>query len=246
MSTRLKAADRGISPSAMSWSTFRRRRSRRSRTASWSAATPPWSAGRRGRRRSQQQDHRDQLQSLLDGAGVDRAPGPDSDHAEGPGLPDRGAHPHLRHAGQRAQSVADQLVLDRRGRTTASSRTPATSTRSARAHQLPQPRRRLYARHAGEEPVRRGHALRFLRLRAGAERARAGGLAAQGHARLGSPAHRRRRLHRATHRRQAEEAGAELHWVYITAWATPDGVVQFRDDIYNKDGLGQVADTVKG
>ena len=32
-----------------------------------------------------------------------------------------------------------------------------------------------------------------------------------------------------------------LHWVYVTAWATPDGVVQFRDDIYNKDGLGSFA-----
>jgi murein L,D-transpeptidase YcbB/YkuD len=37
-----------------------------------------------------------------------------------------------------------------------------------------------------------------------------------------------------------------LHWVYITAWATPDGVVQFRDDIYNKDGLGQYARTQSG
>lgn len=36
-----------------------------------------------------------------------------------------------------------------------------------------------------------------------------------------------------------------VRWVYITAWATPDGVVQFRDDIYNKDGLGQHATTVK-
>jgi L,D-transpeptidase YcbB len=29
-----------------------------------------------------------------------------------------------------------------------------------------------------------------------------------------------------------------VYWTYITAWATPDGLVQFRDDIYNRDGLG--------
>jgi murein L,D-transpeptidase YcbB/YkuD len=28
------------------------------------------------------------------------------------------------------------------------------------------------------------------------------------------------------------------YWSYITAWATPEGVVQFRDDIYNRDGFG--------
>jgi L,D-transpeptidase YcbB len=28
------------------------------------------------------------------------------------------------------------------------------------------------------------------------------------------------------------------YWAYITAWATPEGVVQFREDIYNRDGFG--------
>lgn len=31
-----------------------------------------------------------------------------------------------------------------------------------------------------------------------------------------------------------------LYWVYVTGWATPDGVVQFRDDIYSRDGIGSV------
>jgi murein L,D-transpeptidase YcbB/YkuD len=32
-----------------------------------------------------------------------------------------------------------------------------------------------------------------------------------------------------------------VYWTYVTSWATPDGLVQFRDDIYNKDGLGVAA-----
>ena len=28
-----------------------------------------------------------------------------------------------------------------------------------------------------------------------------------------------------------------VYWTYITAWATPDGIVQFRDDIYKRDGV---------
>jgi len=29
-----------------------------------------------------------------------------------------------------------------------------------------------------------------------------------------------------------------VYWVYITAWATPDGIVQFRPNIYQRDGAG--------
>ena len=37
-----------------------------------------------------------------------------------------------------------------------------------------------------------------------------------------------------------------VYWTYVTAWAAPDGLVQFRDDIYNKDGLGTVAVANRG
>jgi murein L,D-transpeptidase YcbB/YkuD len=32
-----------------------------------------------------------------------------------------------------------------------------------------------------------------------------------------------------------------VYWVYITAWSTPEGLAEFRDDIYQRDGFGPVA-----
>lgn len=32
-----------------------------------------------------------------------------------------------------------------------------------------------------------------------------------------------------------------VYWVYITAWGTPEGVTQFREDIYQRDGFSTVA-----
>jgi murein L,D-transpeptidase YcbB/YkuD len=32
-----------------------------------------------------------------------------------------------------------------------------------------------------------------------------------------------------------------LYFVYITAWATEDGTIQFRRDLYQRDGVGDTA-----
>ena len=89
-----------------------------------------------------------------------------------------------------------------------------------------------------EGHLRRRFPLRLLGLRARAERARLHRLAAEGHARLEPRADRRAPSSPAPAPMRALPIRCNIYWTYMTAWATPDGLVQFRDDIYNKDGLG--------
>ncbi len=50
------------------------------------------------------------------------------------------------------------------------------------------------------------------------------------------------RVLRSGERRDARPArGVGVYWIYITAWAMPDGMVQFREDIYGRDGIGPMA-----
>jgi L,D-transpeptidase YcbB len=55
------------------------------------------------------------------------------------------------------------------------------------------------------------------------------------------------RVIKSAERRDAKLARpVPLYWVYVTGWVTADGVVQFRDDIYGRDGLGPVAQSSPG
>lgn len=37
------------------------------------------------------------------------------------------------------------------------------------------------------------------------------------------------------------KGGIPVYWVYVSGWGRSDGTVQFRDDIYDRDGLGSIA-----
>ena len=37
-----------------------------------------------------------------------------------------------------------------------------------------------------------------------------------------------------------------LHWVYVTAWSASDGIVQFREDIYSRDWVGDAGHSADG
>jgi len=55
------------------------------------------------------------------------------------------------------------------------------------------------------------------------------------------PYHIERLKEQGTTRNVRLKRPVKLYFAYFTAWATPDGVVQFRRDIYQKDGVGEIA-----
>ena len=145
-----------------------RHASRPSRPRRSCSATPRWSA------RSiaptpilEFQGPSGQVQPLLDGAQEHHREGPDPVHERGSGIPDQVPHPHLRR--QRQRGVA-------RPRSTGSTDEAVQYTfrqdpggrelDGPLQDRLPQPVRRLPARHAAEGAVRRERALPLVGLRA--------------------------------------------------------------------------------
>ena len=90
--------------------------------------------------------------------------------------------------------------------------------------------------------VQRRLPLRFVGLRARPEHPRADRRGSARHARLDARRDRRRSCAATTRLDVKVTNPVPLYWAYITAWATTDGVVNFRDDIYNLDGLDVTAD----
>ena len=106
--------------------------------------------------------------------------------------------------------------------------------------QLPQRAQRLHARHAAAGPVQQARPLRMVGLRARTERPRPDDLAAARHARLVASANRGDDQSGENSPIQLAEE-VPVYFKYITAWAATDGIVQFRDDIYQTDGEQELA-----
>ena len=144
--------------------------------------------------------------------------------------------------GARAQPAPGQLAL-RRGHPL---HVQAGSGRrreldGLRAHQHPEPARRLHARHARR---RASSATTSASSRRAACACRTCATTSSGSSRT-RPAGTASRSKRPSSPASASTPGSRsrcnVYWTYITAWATADGLVQFRDDIYNRDGLGMGA-----
>ena len=111
------------------------------------------------------------------------------------------------------------------------------------AHRHAQRAHRLHARHADEAAVQAALARLQRRLRARRGRVRSGRLAGQLRAGLGEPG----RAQQIVEGGQAVDVNltrpVPVYFVYITAWAERDGDVEFRPDIYGRDGdVDQIAE----
>ena len=161
------------------------RRSRRSRTASRSRVTPRWSASPTGRRPTSRAASSRSI-SIRTGPCRSRSCASDL-------IPKMQAEPdyltknsiRILDARQRTHAGADQLVLGGGGQLSLQAGSGRSQFARHDAHQFPSHARRLHARHAVQESVRRGCPLPFVGLRAGPECARAGRLAARRKRRTG-------------------------------------------------------------
>ena len=163
----------------------------------------------------QLQDQRDHRQSVLERAGIDRPQGHHSADAQGSELSDQEQHPHSRAGRQRDRSDDDRLEHRGRGEIPLPPGSGLRQRHGLGEDQLPEPGRRLHARHAAAEPVLQADALRFVGLRARAERARPRHLAAARHAGLGPPAFRADDQERREHAGRSRRAGAGLFHLHL-------------------------------
>ena len=163
---------------------------------------------------------------------------PHSEDAGGAGLPHQQPHPHFRSRAATNCSRRRSTGIRKRRPTTCSSRIRATSIRSARSASISR------ARTACTCTTRRsknlfGEDLRFHSsgcVRVQNVRELVNWLLIE------TPGWSRQEIDDVIKCGERKDARlprpVPLYWVYVTAWATPDGVVQFRDDIYNRDGAG--------
>ena len=186
----------------------------------------------------ERQDQRDQLQPVLERAGLDHPQGSDPEDAEGAELPHGQQDPHLRRDGKEIDPPQvnwyTEDATNYRFR-----QDPGGDVNSMGSVHINIPNPHGVYMHDTPSKGMFGDDLRFVRRAAcacrtcattstGCSRTRPAGVAQHIDATIRAGAR--------TDARSTQPV--PVYCTYITAWATPDGVVQFRDDIYNRDGLG--------
>ena len=184
-------------------------------------------------------DRRDQFQSILDRAGLDRAQGFDSTDAGAAGLSRQEPHPYFRSGHKELQPSQIDWYSD--DAVNYMFRQDPGSFNSLGSLRINFPS--AYGVYMHDTPLKNlfGDDFRYHSSGCCACRTCASSF-------IG--ARRNQRL-AARPDRTAVESGEQnnarltkpvpLHWVYVTAWSASDGIVQFREDIYSRDGVGAPA-----